>query len=318
MYIYFYPYCSEIGKHGQSVPTRKKLCHHLSEWQQLKSDSSNEVTGFQAVAKNALLVTYKQVLEIHRPFVKGSLIIPIIVNSRSRIFLLHCCMLLEEAGYIIMYCDTDSILYLPKAFDLIPVSQIIPINEFKMGAYKFEILNGIMSCIYARKNYTIQKEDLTLLMKAKGLCNTLELLSQNDQLQVCSHELVNLLLYSDTIPRAITFEQRRFVLDARRFTVTKKITLKKFRVVGPRRLVFIQQVLSESVDASDSVHEQNLVIRFIDEDFHPPDQYTDTVPQIPSLFFRLAPIILTYPVGMSYTDTFVTDLENSLCVGNRK
>ena len=151
-------------------------------------------------------------------------------------------------------------------------------------------------------------------MKSKGFSNMCELLTQNNQLQVCSMELAHILLAPDQDPKVLTFAQRKFFLDGRKFTVTKKIAYRRFSVIGPRRIVFLGHTLTPIVleDSESETNRQDYIITFIHEDFHPCDAITDSVPLIPSLFFNLKCLIITYPIGVCATDVLVRQLESVL------
>ena len=173
----------------------------------LFSDKSLKITGFLVVSVSTVLVTYERKKDNLTPYRHGCAFIPAQVNAVARIYLLSVMRVLEKNRYIVVYGDTDSIVYMPSDVDLTPANQLLPIGS-RLGSFKHEWSEGALSFhSFAKKSYLVEFPGGVVKIKAKGFHSVLELLENNRQSQIMREELMDCL--GGNLPQTLTLEQQR-------------------------------------------------------------------------------------------------------------
>ena len=293
---------SVIGKQAQT--TNKNVKQLIYAYQELRKQMEREdatMTYFELLKDNCLLIHMQKDSAVSQSYSKGSMFVTSYCNSLSRQMLVETAMDLLDAGYLVCYFDTDSILLTSLHPDVKPLAEVVDLNERRIGAWKLEHPNVSAFSILQKKTYSLRIDsdepggETQIITKNKGFRHISQEIIQRGDVNLFEQELALVLAGHKT--RGLYFFQDNFVIKPGSFTIDVRPeaeAYKKLSLIGPRKYFssknFIE--LKEISMKRSELRELKCGIYKVNEKETEIEQPTDRV-----VIAKLAPLLPVYPFG---------------------
>lgn len=202
-----------------------KIISDVGEWYKLLENDQYKIHDVKFFDEETLQVFYSQNIDQFEGGVKTNVAVAAFVTAQAR---LHLYKELEKLDRRVLYCDTDSIIYISKPGEYEP----------KLGNYLGQFTNELDQDTYIEEFVSAGPKNYAYRLNTGKTQCTIKGFTQNHitSLKLDMNAIKNIVCEDQE--KKITVDQLKFVKDKKDWTIKSKIEKKNYGFVYDKRVLF--------------------------------------------------------------------------------